>query len=174
MDKTTLKYGYIAGGIAIALQLLYYLFIDQFSGIGKVLSTIVLVANFGIAMYALLNMKKRNEGFLTFREAFTSFMLVRIISITFGVAFTLLLYFVIDTDYRDGIAEKTINVQMEAIQQRGLEGEQLEIALEKLEKFSAANIMVHIWTFLGLVVFNSVIGMLIAAVTKKNRPVFEE
>ena len=104
-SKDLYNYGAFAGVLAIILQLGYYLFIDQFSSFGKVSGVdILIVVNFII--YFFRDRVKKKEGFATFKEVFSVFMINRIINITLSLGFVVLLYFVIDTDFRDLVAER--------------------------------------------------------------------
>lgn len=170
-DVQKLKFGYGAGALSILALLLTYLFIDQFSTFGKVINNGIVVVNLGLCIYAVIDAKKQNDGYLTFKEAFTAFMLNRIVNIVLAIGFMALLYFVIDPDFRESIAERTTALQLEAMERRGATEEVILTQTERLEKYNLNNPVVLFWTFLGSIVFNAILGLLLAAGLKRDVPV---
>ena len=171
-SKDLYNYGAFAGVLAIILQLGYYLFIDQFSSFGKVSGVILIVVNFIICFFSVIELKKRKEGFATFKEVFSVFMINRIINITLSLGFVVLLYFVIDTDFRDLVAEKQYERQYERLLNRNISEEQIENQLSILSNWNAKNIKVYLFTWLGYIVVNAIISLFVAAAMKKNNPEF--
>jgi uncharacterized membrane protein SpoIIM required for sporulation len=120
----------------------------------------------------VIELKKRKEGFATFKEVFSVFMINRIINITLSLGFVVLLYFVIDTDFRDLVAEKQYEMQYERLLNRNISEEQIENQLSILSNWNAKNIKVYLFTWLGYIVVNAIISLFVAAAMKKNNPEF--
>jgi len=171
-SKDLYNYGVVAGGLAVFLQLGYYLFIDQFSSLGKVSDVVLLLSNFIICFWSVVEFKKRNNGFATFKEVFSIFMINRIINITLSLGFVVLLYFVIDTDFRDLVVEKQYEMQYKQLLNRNISEEHMEIQLAVLSEWNGKNIKVYLFTWLGYIIVNAIIGLLVGAAMKKNNPVF--
>ena len=169
-DTQKLKFGYIAGGLSILVLLLTYLFIDQFSTVGKVVNNGIVAVNLGLCIYAVIDAKKKNGGYLTFKEAFSAFMLNRIVNIVLAMGFMTLLYFVIDPDFRESIAEKTTAMQIENMEKRGASEEVILQQAARLEQYNLNNPIVLFWTFMGSIVFNALVGLLLAAGLKRDVP----
>ena len=84
----------------------------------------------------------------------------------------MLLYFVIDTDFRDLVVEKQYEMQYEQLLNRNISEEQIEKQLAVLSEWNGKNIKVYLFTWLGYIIVNAIIGLLIGAAMKKNNPVF--
>ena len=78
------------------------------------------------------------------------------------------LYFVIDTDFRDFVAEKQYEMQYERLLNRNISEEQIEnhFNTEQLER---KNIKVYLFTWLGYIVVNAIISLIVAAAMKKEQ-----
>lgn len=170
LDRDLYNYGLIAGTLAVLLQLSYYLIVDQFSTFGQISGLVLIVVNFVICLWSVIDLKKRQNGFASFREVFTVYMLNRIINITMSIGFLIILYFVIDTDFRDMVVDKQFVAQMEQLNAANLSESDMADALATIEKWSGRNMMVYIFTWLGYIVVNSIIGLIIAATFKKDEP----
>jgi len=170
LDRDLYNYGLIAGTLAVLLQLSYYLIIDQFSTFGQISGLVLIVVNFVICLWSVIDLKKRQNGFASFREVFTVYMLNRIINITMSIGFLIILYFVIDTDFRDMVVDRQFVAQMEQLNAANLSESDMADALATIEKWSGRNMMVYIFTWLGYIVVNSIIGLIIAATFKKDEP----
>lgn len=170
LDRDLYNYGLIAGTLAVLLQLSYYLIVDQFSTFGQISGLVLIVVNFVICLWSVIDLKKRQNGFASFREVFTVYMLNRIINITMSIGFLMILYFVIDTDFRDMVVDKQFVAQMEQLNAANLSESDMQNALATIEKWSGRNKMVYIFTWLGYIVVNSIIGLIIAATFKKDEP----
>jgi len=170
LDRDLYNYGLIAGTLAVLLQLSYYLIVDQFSTFGQISGLVLIVVNFVICLWSVIDLKKRQNGFASFREVFTVYMLNRIINITMSIGFLIILYFVIDTDFRDMVVDRQFVAQMEQLNAANLSESDMADALATIEKWSGRNMMVYIFTWLGYIVVNSIIGLIIAATFKKDEP----
>jgi hypothetical protein len=82
------------------------------------------------------------------------------------------LYFVIDTDFRDLVVEKQYEMQYEQLLNRNMSEEQMEKQLAVLSEWNGKNIKVYLFTWLGYIIVNAIIGLLVGAAMKKNNPVF--
>ena len=87
-----------------------------------------------------------------------------------SIGFLMILYFVIDTDFRDMVVDKQFVAQMEQLNAANLSESDMQNALATIEKWSGRNKMVYIFTWLGYIVVNSIIGLIIAATFKKDEP----
>jgi len=171
LDKDLYNYGFIAGTLAVLLQLLYYLILDQFSTFGQISSVVLIVVNFIICLWSVIELKKRQNGYATFREVFSVFMINRIVNITLSIGFVVALYFWIDTDFRDIVIDKQLGTTMEKLSNANMPADQKISTLEAIENWSGRNIKVYLFTWLGYIVVNSIIGLIIAATFKKDEPV---
>ena len=171
LDKDLYNYGFIAGTLAVLLQLLYYLILDQFSTFGQISSVVLIVVNFIICLWSVIELKKRQNGYATFREVFSVFMINRIVNITLSIGFVVALYFWIATDFRDIVIDKQLGTTMEKLSNANMPADQKISTLEAIENWSGRNIKVYLFTWLGYIVVNSIIGLIIAATFKKDEPV---
>jgi hypothetical protein len=71
-----------------------------------------------------------------------------------------------------GMKGKITDFQEEMYIKQGLSQEQIDMAMQQTERFNNPS-MQFLFSMLGALLFGFIISLIIAAVMKKNRPVFE-
>jgi len=109
MDSTTkriaINYGLIVSAISIGYTLVTYIINEAWmsSQVGGVL---MLLAILVVPYFGVREFKKANEGYATFREAFSAYVLPLIVSAVVGLGFNWLLHNVIDADLATRTGER--------------------------------------------------------------------
>ena len=109
MDSTTkriaINYGLIVSAISIGYTLVTYIINEAWmsSQVGGVL---MLLAILVVPYFGVREFKKANEGYATFREAFSAYLLPLIFSAVAGLGFNWLLHNVIDADLATRTGER--------------------------------------------------------------------
>jgi len=178
--KLAIHYGVIGTLFSVLYVLGIYiidesLFSSQWGGILVLLGTLILF------IVAVLQFKKENGGYASFREAFSAFMLPFIFATVLGLVFNLTFYNFVDAD----LAAR--NAERQFVQMLEMPEDQRQVAMEYLGVASTDELHDKLLnegeeskTVLGQLkgggiglVFFAIIGLIVAAVTKKNRPEFD-
>lgn len=164
------RYGLIAAVISIAYTLIAYLMdlslmVNPWAGISLWVVAIVI--------YVLSVSKTRVSlgGYINFRDAFSSFMLAYIISALVATTFNILLFSVIDKGAAAELQEMSIEATIQMMENFGTPESAIEdtiIEMEGTDQFSAIQMVKG---FFWGVFFYAVIGLIVAAIMKKNPPV---
>ena len=162
--KPALIYGAIVGFVGILLGLvLYFLNLSTENWV----QWITLVVTLAVMVYCLV--AYRNEylgGYASFGQMFLMALVIGIISSILGAIYTYILYAVIDPD----LSEKVRLIAEDRVlnNPRIPEGMHEDI-LERMEgRFTAAR-MTRTALIAGII-FNAIIGLILAAFIKKNQP----
>lgn len=164
------NYGLYLGVILALLSVIAYVVdLDLYTKIWFGLTLLALIIIFGII--SVLKVKKSNGGFLSFKNAFTSYFITILIGILISSAIGIIIFNFIDKEAASILQEKIINAQVERLQSFNVPAEAIAETVEKMESqgnmYSISNVLQSIvWQLLGF----SVIGLLVAATMKKSNP----
>lgn len=184
MDSTTkriaINYGLVVSAVAVGYTLVAYIFNEAWlSSQGG--GIIMLVAILLVPYFGVRDFRKSNDGFATFREVFSVYMLPLILSTLVGIAFNWLLHHVIDPKLAIRMGERVYErfAEMPEDQRKGVmafmgAANDAELKAESI-KMTAEQV-----TILGMlkssgvgIIMYAVVGLIVAAITKKNRPEFQ-
>lgn len=164
--RIALKWGIISAIISVLFAIILYTF-DLWKTwwvsllIGLAMTVIILVL-------ASKEFKSLNQGFMTFGEGLGISMLVITVSSLISNAFNQLYVNVIDESIKGKIAD----FQEEMYIKQGLSEEQIDMAMQQAERFSSPG-MQFLFGMLGALLMGFIIALIVSAIMKKNRPVFE-
>ena len=130
-----------------------------------------------LAIVGIQQFKKSNQGFVTFKEAFTIYFFT-ILGYVLGLFLIIELLYLIDGGLMNRVQEYTLDAQvsmMEWFSGKELEpkdiGQLKKVHAEDWDKVREPKFMaLGPATYMAMF---SVIGLIVAAVTKKNRPEFQ-
>ncbi|KJD33293.1 hypothetical protein PW52_14470 [Tamlana sedimentorum] len=173
MEKTikslATNWGLYLGVVLVIAGIMGYMNLDLMTkwwfGIGMMIIVIV----FGII--SAMKSKGLLNGFISFKQAFTSYFITILIGIVISVVTTLLIYNFIDPDAAITLKDKVMDTQVEMMRNFGAPEEAIAAAVEELE---AQENMFSIGKVLQSLAFQlvgySIVGLLVAVVVKKNNP----
>ena len=173
MEKTlksiATNYGLYLGVLLALLTVVSYavnleLLTNMWYGFFILLAIIV----FGIVSVA--KSKQAQNGFATFKGAFTSYFITVLLGLVISTFVSYLLFNFIDTEASEVLKEKTIEKTVQMMESFNVPNEGIAEAVEKIEsqdQFSIGNI---IKSLAGYLVFFSIIGLIVAAAMKKSNP----
>ncbi|MGK0252647.1 MAG: hypothetical protein ACI9OE_000088 [Mariniflexile sp.] len=173
MEKTlksiATNYGLYLGVLLALLTVVSYavnleLLTNMWYGFFILLAIIV----FGIVSVA--KSKQAQNGFATFKEAFTSYFITVLLGLVISTFVSYLLFNFIDTEASEVLKEKTIEKTVQMMESFNVPNEGIAEAVEKIEsqdQFSIGNIIKGL---AGYLVFFSIIGLIVAAAMKKSNP----
>jgi hypothetical protein len=166
MIQHTMTWGAITGIILIVYSLVLYLAHQNANQALGFLSYILLIA--GIIIGSIAYRDKIMGGFISYKDAFLTGLLITIFAGILSSFFSFILIRFIDP----GVVEQYIAQAEEKMMNKGLTEDQIEMAMEKTKEFMGSPVMVLI----GLLTFafiGSVISLVTAAIIKKEKSPFD-
>ncbi|MCB0819811.1 MAG: DUF4199 domain-containing protein [Bacteroidetes bacterium] len=161
MMPSASKHGFFLGLALILMQTIFYLAdIQVNSGIGY-LSYLVLIGGLFLAIKAYRD--QHNNGYLKYGRAVGYGVLVSLFSGIIASVFVFILYGIIDP----GLIDKLLLESENAMMDQGLDGEQLEMAMEMNKKFMTPTMM-SIFGVIGQVFMGLVFSLVLAVFLKKE------
>ncbi|MDA9144800.1 DUF4199 domain-containing protein, partial [Flavobacteriaceae bacterium] len=97
LKTTMITYGLILGGISVVFQLMLF-FLDMHYQQPPAVGIISIVIMVGVLIYAFIQFKKQNEGFISLSEALKIGLGISLISALIGTVYSLILTNVLDPD----------------------------------------------------------------------------
>ncbi len=171
IKKNGIKYGTISGLFSVFYIISLYI-VDYKLFINIWLGVIVMLAFLAIGIFQLLELRKNLGGFMSFKEAFTGYFIAALLGILISTSFSIVLFNFIDTATRDLIHEALITFQVENFQKWNVPAAEIKKAVDDMKEtpqFSTVGLLYGILkSLLGSIVF----GLILAAIFKKNKPVF--
>lgn len=172
IKKNGVTYGVILGVFSILITALIYaldieLFVNTYIGL------IGLVVSLTIGIVLLRKTKKDLGGFITFKDAFTTYFLAAVIGSAMSVLFNLILFNVIDTEAKDALNDLTTRYTLETMAKWGAPESAIDQTREQMrgvDNYSPGNLLK------GLVfsfVLSGIMGAILALVFR-NKQAYKE
>ena len=163
--KYSLNYGLILGAISVAFGLMLFS-MDAHTSQDPINTVINIVIMIGIIIWAIISFRKANEGYLLLGEAVKLGAGIALIAGIIGVAYTMLMVNVLDTEFVTKIAENQ-KATMEAAGQ--LTSEQIQAQYDGTINFFWVSYPV-------IIIFNIIAGLIIGLIggliLKKAKPAY--
>lgn len=173
MQTTTqnaLKWGAIGGVIGIVTNTLNYVF--NWDATNSSMKYIPMVIGFGILIfvlvYAMKDFKSNNEGFMKYSQGLGIGSMIGGISGLIGGIYSFIYLKFIDPTHMETVK----NFQVQQFEEQGLSSDQIEQALKFTEMFSNPGTLMAFSIIFG-VIFYFLFSLVVAAVQKNEKPVFE-
>jgi hypothetical protein len=173
IHSPSIKYGLIGGFTYIALMtVLYVISLEVFVGYYR---AIPYIAGIGFAIYAGIEEKRINGGYLAFQNALlTIFLAILIVEVIWSF-YMLLLYNFIDPTLDQKVREVTVEKARQMFENLNMSDSQTDEVLSNLEnasfKFNMQTILLSLLTYS---VIGFVIALIAAAIIKKQPEKSEE
>jgi hypothetical protein len=156
-----LKWGAITGLVSI----IYYIIL-QVTGLAtnQAMSWLSLVIMIGGMVYGLNEFKKENGGFMTYGEGLgVGTLLSAINGLIYGAFASFYIAFVDDSTMK-----KTLAIQRQAMEDKGMDDAQIDQAMSMAEKFMGPG-PVFLISLLFCVFFGFLLSLVVSAILKKER-----
>ena len=166
LKTTMITYGLILGGISVVFQLLLF-FLDMHYQQPPAVGIISIVIMVGVLIYAFIQFKKQNEGFISLSEALKIGLGISLISALIGTVYSLILTNVLDPD----TIEKTIDFAFEKMRADNpeLTKDQIDMARGMSEKMATPLISSAV-QIIGALFLGFIISLIGGLIVKKSRP----
>ncbi len=167
--QSSIQYGVVLGGILSLITILMYvinteLFTKWWIGI----ITLVLVIALGIV--ATAKAKALLGGYMTFKEAFSAYFITIAVGLAISTVVGILIFTVVDPDLANYLNERTIEISREFMERFGTPEAEMKKALADLEDVDNFSVVNQVKSYGIGVIFQAVIGLLIALIFKSKDP----
>ena len=155
----------ISGIISVLITTLIYvidvnMFASWWVGLSGITISIVL------AIMLLTKTKKELNGQMTFKESFTTYFIMAVISIVIAAVFNILLFNFIDPSLKETMKEIVLKATVEMMQKFGAQKQAMNEALKALKDSDNFSIGSQVKGLLTNIVVSSIFGLILAAFFK--------
>ena len=169
MKQIAIKYGTYLALLNISYILYAYL-VDASVFTATWPGIILFFFAIGFGIFAVGKFKQSNEGFATFKEAFSTYILTGIVATLIGTASTVLLFSIIDPEFAVQTMDLIVETTYERFESSGMSDEQIEQIISRIEGSNAFGIAGQLKSAAFSVMFNAIIALIVGAAMKKNNP----
>ncbi len=173
MKNPSLKYGLLAGFIGILLQTFTYSMGVGFMATWWV-GILILLALLCTYIVLSLRIRKEQEGFITFKEAFVKIFLMCLVAGILSTLFGMLLFHVIDSGFPKKFQEALVEKTSTMMENMGAPTEKIDEVTEKMKTTDNFSVVSQVKSFFYGVLFYAVFALIMAASIKKIRPFMED
>ena len=173
LKQHILKHGLMLGGILVAITILTYVGGPEVvTNYAVSIGSMVLMIAFPI--YHTRRLRTLNDGFISFREAFSSCTGILIAAGFINTFAGILLYNIIDPSFGLEVMDAIINKTVAQLESLGSDETLIEGTIKALEDSSSFEAMNMFKGYIFSIIFYTVFGLLVAAFTKNEKPEFSE
>jgi len=164
------NYGlYLGVTLALISVIAYAVNLDLYTQIWFGLCLLAIIIVFGII--AVIKIKKTNGGFLSFKYAFTAYFITILIGMVISTLVSVIIFNFIDPDAAAELQVKVMDAQIARLEAYNVPVDVIDETVKKMESqgnmFSIGNVLQSlVFQLIGF----SVVGLIVAAVMKKNNP----
>lgn len=164
--KTALRYGLFTGLGGIIFFLIFYVMNVMPTGGIQYLSYLILAA--GVYLGMAYHRDHENGGFMSYGRAFGTGALISVVTGVVSAVFNYIFFAFIDPSYMN----RMMDIAEENMIKQGMSEEQIAQGMEMSKNF-ATPAMTGVFAFVGYLFMGVVLSLILAAVAKKNKPMFE-
>ncbi|MFD2910149.1 DUF4199 domain-containing protein [Flavobacterium ardleyense] len=171
IKKNGITYGVITGVVSVLITFSIYM-IDLSLMTKWWLALLIMLFYVIIGCILLIKTKKELGDFMSFKEGFTTYFISAVIGIAISVIFNILLYNFIDPEAAETLKELTMESTANIMKGFGAPSSEIKKALEKLSEYEQFSAIEQIKGSAYSIIGSSIFGLILAAIFKKNKPVF--
>lgn len=171
IKKNGIKFGVITGLVPLLITLFIYV-IDLKLFISPWVSAVTFTFYFIISLIVFIRTKKELGGFMTLKEGFTAYFISIIIGFAISVLFNIILFNFIDPEAKETIKELGIEAFVNLMKKFGTPNAQLKEMVVKMEEQDQFSIGSQFMGYGINLLFGAIYGVILAAIFKKDKPVF--
>jgi hypothetical protein len=169
VKESAIQYGLILGGIlSISTVLMYALNQELFLSAWVGITTIIICIGTGIVSTG--KAKDILGGFMTFKQAFTAYFITQAIGLLISTAIGILIFSIIDTELAAYLQEESIEMTRGFMERFGTPTEIIEETLSEMRQQNSFSMVNQMKNYMGGLVVQAVIGLLIGLIFKKTDP----
>lgn len=172
IKKNGVNFGIIVGVISILISTILYI-INLELMVSIWIGIIIFLINLGVGIFAVAKSKKSLDGYITFKEAFTTFFIVMAVGSLINVIFMFVLFNLVDPEAKATLSEVALKKTVEMMQNMGAKSEDVRATAQQMKEVDNFSIASIAKSYVGGLVLYTIIGLIVAAAMKKNKPEFE-
>lgn len=138
------------------------LFTDKFAGFMN-MGVIVI-----IGLLTIIFAKKKAGGYLTFREAFTPYLIMVVIGVSVNTLVYAILFNFVDPGAKDEINKTLYEMLVQTLNNSGLPEAEIQEQLDKARKLDQFQFKSQLFSWAGSILRNSILGLFLAAIFKNK------
>ncbi len=163
--RVALKYGLVVAVVTMVYSTILYV-----AGLGsnRMLASLTYVFMIVAIVLAMKDFREKNGGFISYGEGLGLGSLTSAVLGLLSSAFTIFYLQFIDSN----MLTQSMDQMREELERKGMDDAQIESALEVSQKFMSPGIM-FVTVILGYLVMGFIFSLIIAAIMRKEKPVFE-
>lgn len=167
--KSSINYG-VALGVILALltTLMYVTDVELFTKWWIGILTIIVVIATGIVSTA--KSKSLLGGFMSFKEAFSAYFITVAVGLLISTLVGILIFNVLDPDLAVYLQERTIEITREFMERFGAPEADINAAIADMEGTNNFSVLNQLKSYVFGLVFQAIIGLLVALIFKKKDP----
>lgn len=169
LKSSAINYGVYLGLSLAIISVLIYVINIEFAikwWIGVIL--FLLALSFGIVSTA--KSKDLLNGFISFKQAFSSFFITIAIGVLISTGVGVLIYGVLDTDAATLLQEKGIETTVNMMERFGAPQSEIDKTIDAMSEQNSFSIVNQLKAIAYQLLFYAVIGLIVAAFMKKKNP----
>ncbi|PCI03805.1 MAG: hypothetical protein COB81_03200 [Flavobacteriaceae bacterium] len=172
IKKTGINFGLIFGFILSLITL--YAFVIDASIFGNMwIMLIPFAVLIVLGLLAIGTAKKGLNGYISFKEAFTTFFVMIALGTLIATIVNILIFNVVAPEFKETVKEIQITKTTEMMESFNVPYEQIDEAIEKLKEDDQFSIPKQMLSYvMGLAIY-SIFGLLLALILKRNNPELE-
>ena len=169
MKSSAINYGiYLGLSLAVISVLIYVINVEYAIAWWIGIIVLLIVLAFGIVSTA--KAKDFLNGFISFKQAFSSFFITIAIGVIINSAVGILIYGVIDTEAATILHEKTIENTVSMMERFGAPQTEIDKTIDVMSEDNSLSVINQLKGIAYQLLFYAVIGLIVAAFMKKKNP----
>ena len=174
MEKTikssAINYGLYLGALLMSITIIMYVINIELMVNFWINLLIIPLLIIGFGVFSTAKSKALNEGFLNFKQTFSSYFITVAIGILISSGLSIILFNFIDPDAAIQLKELAVEKSINMMEGFGAPPEAIAKQVEAMESQDTFAIGTQMWQLAQGLIFFAVIGLIVAAIMKRNNP----
>lgn len=169
LKSSAVNYGvYLGLALSLISVLLYVINIDLL--LKWWLGVILLLLALGFGIVSTAKSKSLLNGFISFKQTFSSFFITIAIGVLINTGVGILLYGIIDTSSAAYLQEKGIETTVSMMERFGAPQSEIDKTIDSMSSQNSFSLVNQLKSIAYQLVFYAVIGLIVAAFMKQKDP----
>jgi c-di-AMP phosphodiesterase-like protein len=169
LKSISINYGiYLGLALTLITVLVYAIAIDLFTQWWLGILLILLIIGFGVA--SALKSRKMLGGFMSFKEAFTSYFITVAIGTLISTIVGIVIFNFVDPESAEYINEKIITMTAETMENWGAPQSNIDETIAKMEGQNNFSTAAQTQSYFIRLVIMSILGLIVAVAVKRKDP----
>ena len=169
IKSSAINYGlYLGAALSLITVAIYAIDLDLMVNMWLGIFLLIVVAGVGVVSTA--KSKSLQNGFISFKEALGSYVLTVAIGYLISTLVSYILFNFIDPEAAVYLQEKTVEITVSMMEGFNVPAEAISEAVAKIESSNQYGLGNLLKSFAFGMIFQIIIGLIVAAIMKKNNP----